>query len=97
MGSSGKTLMIMAALVVIAAGIKAAEEIMVPFLLAAFIATIAATPVFWLERKRVPSAVAITLVMVGIIVMIIGVGAVVAQSAGAFTERLPFYQQRLAE
>ena len=97
MGSSGKTLMIMAALVVIAAGIKAAEEIMVPFLLAAFIATIAATPVFWLERKRVPSAVAITLVMVGIIVMIIGVGAVVAQSAGAFTERLPFYQERLAE
>jgi len=70
---------------------------MVPFLLAAFISTIAATPVFWLERRRVPTSIAITLVMVGIIVAIIGLGAIVAQSAGAFTARLPFYQERLAE
>jgi AI-2 transport protein TqsA len=89
--------MILAAVVVIAAGIKAAEDLMVPFLLAAFIATIAATPVFWLERKRVPTSIAIALVMLGIIVMIIGVGAVIAQSGGAFSARLPFYQERLAE
>ena len=97
MGSTSRTLLTLAALVVIAAGITAAETLMVPFLLAAFIATIAATPVFWLERKRVPTGIAITLVTVGFIVMIIGVGAVVAQSAGAFTERLPFYQERLVE
>tara|TARA_A100001037_G_scaffold81572_3_gene73606 strand:- start:1768 stop:2832 length:1065 start_codon:yes stop_codon:yes gene_type:complete len=97
LGSTSRTLLTLAALVVIAAGIKAAETLMVPFLLAAFIATIAATPVFWLERKRVPTGIAITLVTVGFIVMIIGVGAVVAQSAGAFTERLPFYQERLVE
>ena len=65
MGSTSRTLLTLAALVVIAAGIKAAETLMVPFLLAAFIATIAATPVFWLERKRVPTGIAITLVTVG--------------------------------
>ena len=70
---------------------------MVPFLLAAFIATIAATPVFWLEKHKVPAAIAIALVMVGMVIMVMGVGAVVAQSAGAFTAKLPFYQMRLVE
>ncbi|NIP16571.1 MAG: AI-2E family transporter [Pseudomonadales bacterium] len=97
LGSTSKTLIILATLIVIAAGIKAAEALMVPFLLAAFIATIASTPVFWLERHRVPAGISIALVMLGIIVMITGVGAVVAQSAGAFTDRLPFYQARLTE
>ena len=97
MGPTGKTLIILAALVVIAAAIKTAEDLMVPFLLAAFISTIAATPVFWLERRRVPTSIAIALVMIGFIVMIIGLGAVVAQSVGAFTARLPFYEERLAQ
>ena len=39
----------------------------------------------------------IALVMAGVVVMVIGVGAVVAQSAGAFTAKLPFYQARLVE
>ncbi|MDH3645017.1 MAG: AI-2E family transporter [Gammaproteobacteria bacterium] len=89
--------MVFASLIIIAAGIKAAEDLMVPFLLAAFIATIAATPVFWLEKHKVPAAVSITLVMAAMVVMVIGVGAVVAQSAGAFTAKLPFYQARLVE
>jgi len=97
LGRTSKTLIIFAALIVIAAGIKAAEDLMVPFLLSAFIATIAATPVFWLEKHKVPAWIAIALVMVGLVVMIIGVGAVVAQSVGAFTAKLPFYQSRLAE
>ena len=97
MGSTSKALTIFATLVVIFAGIKAAEDLMVPFLLAAFIATIAATPVFWLEKHKVPAAIAIALVMVGMVIMVMGVGAVVAQSAGAFTAKLPFYQMRLVE
>ena len=92
---SGKGFVIFASLVVIAAGLKAAEDLAVPFLLAAFIATIAATPMFWLERHRVPGWAAIGIVMTAMIVILLGVGALVAQSAGAFTEKLPFYQQRL--
>ena len=84
-----------AALVVIVAGIKAAEQIMVPFLLAAFIATIAATPVYWLHRFRVPVGVAIALVMLALIVALLGMGAVAAQSVDGFQEQLPFYRERL--
>jgi AI-2 transport protein TqsA len=97
LGSTSKALTIFATLVVIFAGIKAAEDLMVPFLLAAFIATIAATPVFWLEKHKVPAGIAIALVMVGMVIMVMGVCAVVAQSAGAFTAKLPFYQMRLVE
>ncbi len=94
--TAGRSLIIVAALIIIAAGIKAAEEVVVPFLLAAFIATIAATPVFWLEKRRVPMAAAISLVMLLIVVVLVGVGALVAQSATEFSDRLPFYQERLA-
>ena len=92
---SGKGFFILAALIVITAGLKAAESLAVPFLLAAFIATIAATPMFWLERHRVPGGLAIGLVIAAMVVIVMGVGALVAQSASAFTEKLPFYQERL--
>lgn len=93
--NSGRSIIIVAALIIIAAGIKAAEEVMVPFLLAAFIATIAATPVFWLQHRKVPLGLAITTVMAMIVVTLFGVGALVAQSANEFTDKLPFYQNRL--
>ena len=92
---SGKGFVILASLIVITAGLKAAEDLAVPFLLAAFIATIAATPMFWLERHRVPGWAAISIVMAAMVVMLLGVGALAAQSAGAFTQKLPFYQERL--
>ena len=85
-----------AALVIIVAGIKAAEEIAVPFLLAVFIATIAATPVFWLNRFRVPIGLAIAMTIAGIIVLLSGVGAIVAQSVRQFRENLPEYEAKLS-
>jgi AI-2 transport protein TqsA len=97
LGTTSKSLIILATLVVIAAGIKAAEDLMVPFLLAAFIATITATPVFWLEKHKIGAGISITLVTVAMVIVMIGIGAVVAQSAGAFTAKLPFYQARLTE
>jgi predicted PurR-regulated permease PerM len=93
----GRTVLIFAALVVIAAGIKAAEAIMVPFLLAVFIATIASTPMIWLERKGCPGWLAILLVITAIVLVLFGIGALVAQSATSFMARRPFYAERLSE
>jgi len=97
MNSTSRVLLTLAAVVIIAAAMKAAQEVMVPLLLAAFIATIAAPPVFWLEKKNVPSPLAISGVMVGIILALAGVTALVYQSGNAFTDRLPFYQDRVTE
>ena len=97
MNSTSRALLTLAAIVIIAAGMKAAQEVVVPFLLAAFIATIAAPPVFWLERHRVPSILAISGVMVGMVLALAGIATLVFQSGNAFTNRLPFYQQRVSE
>ncbi len=93
----GAGIIIFAALVVIAAGLKAAQDLMVPFLLAAFIATIAATPMFWMQRKGVPAAISLPATMVLMIIIVALMGALVAQSASAFSAKLPFYQTRLFE
>ncbi|TNF84962.1 MAG: AI-2E family transporter [Gammaproteobacteria bacterium] len=95
MNSSTRVLLTLAAVVVIAFGLKAAEGVVVSFLLAAFIAIIAAPPIFWLEQRRVPDALAITGVMIAIVGILVTVGALLVQSGTAFTDRLPFYQERV--
>ncbi len=91
----GNGILIFAALVIIAGGLKAAQDLMVPFLLATFIATIAATPMFWMQGKGVPAAFALPLVMVAMVIIVMLMGALVAQSASDFTAQLPQYQNRL--
>lgn len=91
----GGGILIIASLIIIAAGLKSAQDLMVPFLLAAFIATIAATPMFWMQSKGMPATFALPLVMVLMVFIVMLLGAMVAQSASAFTAKLPFYQERL--
>ncbi len=92
----GNGILIFAALVIIAAGLKAAQDLMIPFLLATFIATIAATPMFWMQGKGVPPAFALPGVMIAMVIIVILMGALVAQSASDFSAQLPQYQARLA-
>ncbi len=93
--NTAKGFVIAASLIVITAGLKAAGEVAVPFLLAAFIATIAATPMYWMERRGVPGWLAISLVIAAIFVVLLGLGALAVQSANAFTAKLPLYQERV--
>ena len=95
MSSTTNSIITVAAIIIIAAGLKVAVDLVVPFLLSVFIATIAATPVTWLERRRVPSVLAIALVMIATVLVVVTFGALIAQSGSAFTARLPFYQERL--
>ena len=97
MNSSTRVLLTIAAVVVIAFGLKAAESVVVSFLLSAFIAIIAAPPIFWLEQRRVPDALAITGVMIAMVGVLVSVGALLVRSGTAFTDRLPFYQERVAD
>ena len=91
----GTGIFLTAAVVIIVAGLKSSQDLMVPFLLAAFIATIAATPMFWMQRRGVPAGFSLPFVMILMILIVVLLGALVAQSASAFTAKLPFYQERL--
>ena len=86
-----------AAFVVVVAGIRAAETVLVPFLLSIFLAVVCAAPMFWLQKKGVPVAIALLLVVLGILVAGLLISAFVGSSIDDFSKALPLYQARLQE
>lgn len=90
-------LVIAAALVIIIMGINQAQSVLVSFLVAVFFAVIGTPPVLWLERNRVPSVVAVLLVIAGMVTILLIVGAIVGASINSFYSELPAYQSRLQE
>ncbi len=85
----------LAAFVVVIAGMRAAQVMIVPFLLAVFIAVISAPPFLWLQRKRVPTLVALLIVVACMVIIGLGMGALVGSSVDGFSQALPSYQERL--
>lgn len=90
-------LVIAAALVIIAWGINQAQSVLSLFLVSVFLSVIGIPQVLWLERKRVPSAAAVLMVVSGMIVLLFLVGVLVNMSINSVYTRLPFYQTRLQE
>ena len=90
-------LIIAASFVVIIAGMRAAEPIIVPFLLSAFIAVICTSPLFWFKQKGVPMGIAILIVLVGITLIVILLAVLVGTSLQNFSNELPSYQAQLHE
>jgi len=84
-----------AAVIVIVFGMQAAKVLLVPFLLAVFLALIAVRPMLWLTRHKVPSALAALLVVIAMMLIIGLVGGIVGSSIADFTAALPTYQKRL--
>ena len=78
-----------AAFVVVIAGMRAATTIVVPFLLAAFIAIISAPPMFWLHRKGLPVWFSLLLVIVAVVLIGLLISGLVGSSVKVFTKELP--------
>jgi len=85
----------LAAIVVIVAGMKAASALIVPFMIATFLALITVRPMLWLQANRVPTVLAALLIVLTILTALTVVGVVVGRSLAAFTAALPAYQQQL--
>lgn len=90
-------LLTMASFVVVIAGMSAAKAILVPFLLAGFIAIISAPPLFWLQRKGFPAWVALVIVMIGVFLIGLIVVGLVGSSVSDFTKDLPAYETKLRQ
>jgi len=84
-----------AALVVIIAGLRAAQGILVQTLIAVFLAVICSPAVLWLRKHRVPMVIAVLLVALAVLGIIGGFAAVLGTSVNQFTEAIPRYQIRL--
>lgn len=88
-------LLVTAALVIVIAGMYAAESILVPLLLATFISLLSAPFHLWLQRKGLPLSLALTVVVGMIVGMLTGIAILVGSSLEEFTRNLPQYQVRL--
>lgn len=89
------TLLTLAASVVVIAGMRAAQNLIVPLMLALFLAIIASPGVSWLKGKRIPSPVAILLVVIVMLAVLTIVGIVVGRSVNLFVAAIPQYQVRI--
>ena len=87
----------LAALVVVIAGMRAAESIFIPFLLSIFIGFISSPPLFWLKRRGVPTFLSLLIVIGAVISIMMGIVALIGTSLDDITRSLPFYQERLDE
>lgn len=94
---SGRHLVNIAAFIIIVAGMRAASSLLVPFLLALFIAIVFASPFLWLQSKGVPTAIALLLVILVILVAGTFLGTLVGTSVNNFMDNLPLYEKLLNE
>jgi predicted PurR-regulated permease PerM len=93
--NKGSAAISFAAVIVVIYGLQMAKALLVPFLIAAFLALITVKPMLWMQRNRVPTILA-ALIIVFVIMLILGaVGAIVGTSIAEFTAALPTYQERL--
>jgi len=73
-----------AALIIIFAGVSYAKSIITPFLLALFISIICAHQVAWLEKKKLPNALALTIVILGMILLFSGFAFLIGGTVSSF-------------
>jgi predicted PurR-regulated permease PerM len=84
-----------ASLIIIVAGMKAAAPLLTPLFLALFTAIVCWPLLSWLHRRGVPSGLAVSLVVTGLIIVMTILGAYVFSSFNQFTKELPAYQANL--
>ena len=87
--------MILAAVVVVIYGMQMMSVLLVPFLIAAFLALITVRPMLWMQTHRVPSILAALIIVTMLMLVLAVVGAILGTSIAEFTAALPAYQARL--
>lgn len=95
--SCNNPIVTLAAIVIILAGIKLAENIISPLLVALFISALSGPAMFWLTEKRIPAGISVTLILIVIVVISLFISSILGSSLNGFSENLPDYQQRLQQ
>ena len=82
-------------LTIVLAGLKFAGSLLVPIIVAAFVAIICAPAVHFLVAKRVPSGFAVVLVLILVLGSVVLVSIAVADQLTALSSDLPTYKAKL--
>ena len=84
-----------AALIIIFDGLRTVAPILIPFLLSVFIAIMCLAPLHWMQEHKIPTALAVLIVVTVLILVLMLLGIFVGASLTDFTRSLPQYQERL--
>ncbi|KZZ48861.1 hypothetical protein A3759_17760 [Thalassolituus sp. HI0120] len=85
-----------AAAVIVIAGVKSAAAVLVPFLLAIFIAVLSAPMMRWLTSYRVPEVVALLILLCGFILVGTMLATFVGSTLNSFYQDVPTYEAKLS-
>ena len=86
-----------ACVVIVIAGLRAAAALILPFLIAVFLAVVNVPLMNWLVRLRVPKPLAVLLTVLAAASVIGILVALLAQSVNQLTEVIPRYRERVDE
>ena len=95
--SNTQFLLTAAAFVIVVAGMRTAEPILVPLLIAGFLAMISTSPVFWLREKGIPAPAAVFFVILGVLSLGFGFILIIGTSLEDFSNAIPRYQTQLTQ
>ena len=84
-----------AAFIIIIAGMIFAKSIINPFLLAVFISLICIQPISWLEKKRMPRWLARIIVILGLVVLFAGFAFLIGGTLSSFSSNASKYESTL--
>ncbi len=96
-GVAFKGFAIMAFLVVIMAGIKAASPIVVPFVLSVFVAVICNPAINRMTKLKIPRGLAVMLMMSFIVLIGLWLASLVGSSINEFSKNIPVYRVQLVD
>ncbi len=92
---SGSTIVKLAAIVIIIAGLIAAKSIVIPILLAIFITILTSPLLLWLQEKGLNNAFSLIGVLVLLIIVMSLLGWLISTSLNDFASNLPLYEAKL--
>ena len=92
-----KVLLGLASFVVAIAGMKAAAGLLVPFLLALFLAIISAPAMFWLQQRGIRPIVSIIIVTILLLGIGLFFGSILARSIPPLIQTLPEYGDKIQQ
>ena len=90
-------LVVAASVIVVIAGLRQASQLLLPFLIAVFLAVISLPVMVWLQRKKVPTPLAVLGTVAAAAGVVSVLGVVVGRSVNEFAEVAPQYQARFQE
>ena len=91
----GRVLIVLACLVIITAGLRAASTLVIPMLLSLFLTVICASPINWLRKHGCPRMVAICLALIVLVISGLYLVLMMGRSVQDFLRILPVYESRL--